>query len=83
MSSKLGIFQSLNSMKTAHTLKEVVDDQVDLCYFFSDVYSFCPDATDILDNTLTHFLIVPAILSGFLYDRKQSVSLPLGLYLLI
>lgn len=43
---------------------------MDLCYFLSDLYQFCPQAEDILDNALINYCIIPILLNGFLYDKK-------------
>jgi hypothetical protein len=61
------------SARSAQSLKEGIDDQMDICYFLADVYLFCPQASDILNNALAHYVLIPTLFNGFLYDKRNTV----------
>lgn len=48
-------------------VKEKMDDLVDVFYFLNDIYAFCPEISNILDNSLLTYTVIPAMLGGILF----------------
>ncbi|CAD8111604.1 unnamed protein product [Paramecium primaurelia] len=62
-------------------VKEKMDDLVDVFYFLNDIYAFCPEISHILDNSLLTYTIIPAMLGGILFQKKETLSISFTLHL--
>ncbi|CAD8124477.1 unnamed protein product [Paramecium sonneborni] len=62
-------------------VKERMDDLVDVFYFLNDIYAFCPEISNMLDNSILTYTIIPAMLGGILFQKKETLSISFTLHL--
>ncbi|KAM3129637.1 hypothetical protein pb186bvf_018248 [Paramecium bursaria] len=78
------IWLELNTdiIKLVKDIKDRIDDQLDLFFFLTDMYANCPEASEIIDNALLVYGLLPAVFGGILYQRTNTLAIPLSLHLL-